>query len=136
MNEKTYTLEIPRNQYDRLGNAFDWEDEWFISFDPKKDTIRFRITEAQRKHLEKFAQKQDDKRVMKKLRTTYWITQMFREENIQAYTMGWIMIPTILRKVRESKHSKLLFKIYICWCVIADITLLGGLVWGAVYLWF
>ena len=88
MNEKTYTLEIPRNQYDRLGNAFDWEDEWFISFDPKKDTIKFRITEAQRKHLEKFAQKQDDKRVMKKLRTTYWITQMFREENIQAYTMG------------------------------------------------
>ena len=84
---KTYTLEIPRNQYDRLGNAFDWEDDWFISFDPKKDTIKFRITEEQRTHLAKFARKQDDKRVMKKLRTTYWITQMFRSENINKYVV-------------------------------------------------
>lgn len=84
---KTYTLEIPRNQYDRLGNAFDWEDDWFISFDPKKDTIKFRITEDQRAHLAKFARKQDDKRVMKKLRTTYWITQMFRSENINKYVV-------------------------------------------------
>ena len=82
-----YILEIPRNQYDRLGNAFDWEYDWFISFDPKKDTIRFRITEKQRAHLAKFARKQDDKRVMKKLRTTYWITQMFRLENIEKYVV-------------------------------------------------
>ena len=43
------------------------------------------------------------------------------------------MIPTILRKVKESKHSKLLFKIYIVWCVVADLTLLGGIVWGLIY---
>jgi len=84
-----YILEIPRNQYDRLGNAFDWEDDWFISFDAEKDTIKFRITEKQRAHLAKFARKQDDKRVMKKLRTTYWITQMFRSENIGKYTCDY-----------------------------------------------
>ena len=43
------------------------------------------------------------------------------------------MIPTILRKVKESKHSKLLFKIYIVWCVVADLTLLGGIIWGLIY---
>ena len=84
-----YILEIPRNQYDRLGNAFDWEDDWFISFDAEKDTIKFRITEKQRAHLAKFARKQDDKRIMKKLRTTYWITQMFRSENIGKYTCDY-----------------------------------------------
>ena len=83
-----YILEIPRNQYDRFGNAFDWEDDWFISFDPKKDTIKFRITEKQRAHLAKFARKQDDKRIMKKLRTTYWITQMFLSENIGKYVVA------------------------------------------------
>jgi hypothetical protein len=46
------------------------------------------------------------------------------------------MIPTILGKVRKSKHSKLLFKIYIVWCVVADITLLGGIIWGVIHLWF
>ena len=87
MIRKEYTLEIPRNQYDRLGNAFDWEDDWFIAFDAEKDTIKFRITEEQRKHLALFARKQDDKRVMKKLRTTYWITQMFLMENIDKYVV-------------------------------------------------
>ena len=89
-----YILEIPRNQYDRLGNAFDStqiflnDKEWFIRFDTKKDTIKFRITEKQRAHLAQFAQKQDDKRVMKKLRTTYWITQMFKSENIEKYVVA------------------------------------------------
>ena len=85
--KQEYTLEIPRNQYDRLGNAFDWEDDWFISYDYKKDTVKFCITEEQRKHLALFARKQDDKRVMKKLRTTYWITQMFRIENINDFVV-------------------------------------------------
>ena len=90
---KDYILEIPRNQYDRLGNAFDStqiflnDKEWFIRFDTKKDTIKFRITEKQRAHLAQFARKQDDKRVMKKLRTTYWITQMFKSENIEKYVV-------------------------------------------------
>ena len=82
-----YILEIPRNQYDRLGNAFDWDDEMFISFDFDRDTVKFRITEEQRVHLALFARKQDDKRVMQKLRTTYWITQMFRLENIEKYVV-------------------------------------------------
>ena len=91
---KDYILEIPRNQYDRLGNAFDStqiflnDKEWFIRFDTKKDTIKFRITEKQRAHLAKFARKQDDKRIMKKLRTTYWITQMFLSENIGKYVVA------------------------------------------------
>jgi hypothetical protein len=46
------------------------------------------------------------------------------------------MIRTLLEKIKKSKYSKTLLKIYIVWCVIADVTLLGGLIWGAIYLWF
>lgn len=46
------------------------------------------------------------------------------------------MIRRLLEKVKKSKHSKTLLKIYIVWCVIADATLIGGLIWGAIYLWF
>jgi|TARA_B110000211_G_C13697573_1_gene385968 hypothetical protein len=43
------------------------------------------------------------------------------------------MIPTILAKVRKSKHSKLLFKLYIAWSICADLTLIGGIIWGLIY---
>ena len=85
---KDYILEIPRNHYDRLGDAFEWDDAWFMSFDPKKDTVKFRITEEQRKKYSKYARKKDDKTLMKKLQATYWITQIFLPKNIGKYTVG------------------------------------------------
>ena len=46
------------------------------------------------------------------------------------------MIPTLINKIKKSKHSKTLLKLYIVWCVIADVTLLAGIVWGVIHLWF
>jgi len=46
------------------------------------------------------------------------------------------MIPTILDKLRKSKHSKTLLKIYIVWSVVADVTLIVGIIWGVIHLWF
>lgn len=45
-------------------------------------------------------------------------------------------IPTLLDKIKNSKHSKTLLKLYIVWCVIADAVLLSGIVWGIIHLWF
>jgi hypothetical protein len=42
---------------------------------------------------------------------------------------------TLLQKIKESKHSKVLLKVYLVWCVIADIALLGGIVWSFIYFW-
>ena len=36
---------------------------------------------------------------------------------------------------KNSKHSKLLFKLYIAWSIIADLTLVGGIIWGLIYFW-
>jgi hypothetical protein len=44
------------------------------------------------------------------------------------------MIPKILSKVRQSKHSKLFFKLYIAWSICADLALIGGIVWGLKYI--
>jgi hypothetical protein len=46
------------------------------------------------------------------------------------------MIASITKRIKKSKHSKTLLKIYLVWCVVADLTLIGGLLWGVVYLWF
>jgi len=85
---KDYVLEIPRPQYDRLGNSFPEMDEaWFLKFDPAKDTIKFKITERQRKYFAKFAKKQDNPDIPKSFRATYWITQLFLKKNINEYTV-------------------------------------------------
>ena len=44
---KTFTLRIPRPQYDRLASAFDSmvDEEHFISFDPVEDTVTFKVPE-------------------------------------------------------------------------------------------
>ena len=82
---KNYVLTIPRNQYDRLANAFDWDDSWFISFDSITDTIKFRVTEEQRKRYSRYAGATENKDVPKKYRATYLITQMFLPRNINNY---------------------------------------------------
>ena len=73
--DKKYKLEIPRAQFDRIGDAFELEDHYVNGYNPKTDTVIFTVTEKQRKY---FA-------IPKKLRGTYWITQMFLSKNIQNY---------------------------------------------------
>ena len=41
----------------------------------------------------------------------------------------------LFQKIKKSKHSKLLLKLYIVWCVVADLTLLSGIIWSFIYFW-
>jgi hypothetical protein len=68
---KTYTLKIPRPQYDRLSDAFNLKESYFQHFDVDEDTITFTISETQR------------------VRWTrdYYISQMFLPENIEKHTI-------------------------------------------------
>ena len=68
---KTYTLKIPRPQYDRLSDAFNLRETYFDSFDIDQDTITFKINETQRLMFIK----------------NYYISQMVLEENIENYTI-------------------------------------------------
>ena len=83
--DKKYKLEIPRAQFDRIGAAFELEDQYVNGYNPKTDTVIFTVTEKQRKYFAKFAKKQNNPDIPKKLRGTYWITQMFLSKNIQYY---------------------------------------------------
>ena len=85
---KEYILEIPRAQYDRLANAFEWDDVWFIKFDPKKDTVTFKMNEEQRKRYSKYASKEENKAIPKKFRATHIITQIFLPRNIKQYEVN------------------------------------------------
>jgi hypothetical protein len=68
---KTYTLKIPRPQYDRLSDAFNLRETYFQHLDVDEDTITFKINETQRLMFIK----------------NYYISQMFLEENIGNYTI-------------------------------------------------
>ena len=68
---KTYTLKIPRPQYDRLSDAFSLRETYFQYFDVDEDTITFKINETQRLMFIK----------------NYYISQMFLAENIESYTI-------------------------------------------------
>jgi len=74
---KSYKLEIPRNQFDRLGNAFELEDHYVNGFDIEKDTVIFTVSEQQRNRFAKHAKKN--------INHLYWICQMFLSKNIQKY---------------------------------------------------
>ena len=80
-----YKLEIPRNQFDRIADAFESTVIDVNGFDPEKDTIIFSITENQRKKFESCAVKKDNPKVQSRLRAAYWITQMFLLNNIEKY---------------------------------------------------
>ena len=85
--EKTYTLTIPRPQYDRLGNAEILKDDtYFRKYDPSNDTTTFVVTEDQRARFAQYATEAN--REKKKTGHLYWITQMFLEENINTYMKG------------------------------------------------
>ena len=81
-SNKKYTLEIPRNQFDRIANAFETVVFNINCFNAKKDTIIFTVSEKQRKNFEKYAIKIDNPKIPSRLRATYWITQMFLPRNI------------------------------------------------------
>ncbi len=82
---KNYIMTIPRAMYDRLADAFDWDDSWFISFDPAADTYTFRVSEEQRKRYAQYAGTQENPSIPKKYRATYLITQIFWPKNIGKY---------------------------------------------------
>jgi len=66
---KTYTLKVPRPQYDRLSDAFNLKETYFESLDIDEDTITFKINEQQRLNFTK----------------NYYLSQMFLPENIESY---------------------------------------------------
>ena len=68
---KTYTLKIPRPQYDRLSDAFNLKESYFNHFNVQEDTITFTISETQRVNWTK----------------DYYISQMFLPDNIVKYTI-------------------------------------------------
>ena len=80
-----YKLEIPRNQFDRIADAFESTVIDVNSYDVYKDTVIFSITEKQRLRFSQYALKKDNPKIPKKLRATYWITQIFLPRNIKKY---------------------------------------------------
>jgi hypothetical protein len=68
---KTYTLKVPRPQYDRISEAFKLKETYFESFDPEEDTVTFKINEKQRA----------------RWTSTYYLSEMFLPENIGSYTI-------------------------------------------------
>ena len=72
--DKTYTLKIPRPQYDRLGSAFELDNTYFDKLLTDTDEVIFHVSENQRKSFANYAKKNDNHR--------YWICQMFLPRNI------------------------------------------------------
>ena len=81
----SYKLEIPRNQFDRIAGAFESTIINVNGYDLDNDTVIFSISEKQRKKFALYAVKKDNPKVPKKMRATYWITQMFLPRNIKQY---------------------------------------------------
>ena len=82
---KQYKLEIPRNQFNRIADAFEQQVFDVNGYDAWKDTVIFSVTEKQRLRFEQFALKKDNPEISKKLRATYWICQMFLSNEIEKY---------------------------------------------------
>ncbi len=83
----SYELNIPRPQYDRLGDSeLIKDDTYFRKYHPESDTVDFVVTEEQRARFAQYAM--ESNREKKKTGHLYWITQMFLEENINTYMKG------------------------------------------------
>ena len=78
-----YKLEIPRNQYDRIGDAFELEDHFVNGYDINKDTIIFVNRNIFPFKLVRGAS--DTTWTFSALNTLNWITQIFLPRNIQKY---------------------------------------------------
>ena len=74
---KTYTLKIPRPQYDRLGSAFELDNTYFDKLLPETDEVIFIVSEDQRRRFAEHAMRNNSH--------LYWICQMFLPKNINEY---------------------------------------------------
>ena len=83
---ESYKLEIPRTQFNRIGDAFELEDHYVNGYDVDKDTVIFTVSEKQRLWFEKIAKSKKIKWKGKiKANPYYWITEMFLLNNIQKH---------------------------------------------------
>ena len=57
---KTYTLKVPRAQYDRLGSAFELDDSYFDKLLTDTDEIIFHVTEKQRSSFAEYAKRNNN----------------------------------------------------------------------------
>ena len=78
MIDKKYKLEIRRNHYNRIGDAFTEPNGMIaIGFDIQKDTVIFTISEQLRKRFAKHAKEN--------VNHLYWVCQMFLPQNFKKY---------------------------------------------------
>jgi len=84
--DNSYKLEIPRNQFDRIADAFEHQVIDINGYDADKDTVIFTVSEKQRLWFEKIAKSKKIKWKGKvKANPYYWITEMFLLNNIQKH---------------------------------------------------
>ena len=82
----SYKLEIPRTQFDRIGNAFELEDHYVNGYDVDKDTVIFTVSEKQRLWFAKFVGPKTIKWKGKTKPNSYnWICQLFLPHEIEKY---------------------------------------------------
>ena len=87
MKIKKYKLEITRNQFDRIGDAFESKVIDVNGYDVYKDTVTFSVTEKQRLWFAKYAVPNTKIKWKGKLKTNpyNWICQMFLPDEIKKY---------------------------------------------------
>ena len=83
---ESYKLEIPRSQFDRIGDAFELEDHYVNGYDADKDTVIFTVSEKQRLWFAKFVGPKTIKWKGKTKPNSYnWICQLFLPREIEKY---------------------------------------------------
>ena len=83
---KIYKLEIPRNQFDRIANAFEQQVFDVNGYNVYKDTLIFSVTEKQRLWFAKFVGPKTIKWKGKTKPNSYnWICQLFLPHEIKKY---------------------------------------------------
>ena len=83
---ETYKLEIPRNQFDRIADAFEHQVIDVNGYDVDKDTVIFTVSEKQRKAFAKYAVQKIIKWKGKLKPNPYrWICQIFLPHEIEKY---------------------------------------------------
>ena len=85
--ENSYKLEIPRNQFDRIADAFEHQVIDVNGYDAEKDTVIFSIKEKQRLWFAKYAVPNKKIKWKGKVKTNpyNWICQMFLPDEIEKY---------------------------------------------------
>ena len=84
--DNSYKLEIPRNQFDRIADAFEHQVIDVNGYDADKDTVIFTVSEKQRVWFEKYAVQKVIKWKGKLKQNPYrWICQIFLPHEIEKY---------------------------------------------------